>query len=54
MSSFFSKGGGKSKTPVRTPDNLRSEDTVEFLIGLGEGEIFLCWRYKTSKLKWYR
>ena len=39
MSSFFSKGGEKSKTPVRTPDNLRSEDTVEFLLGLGEGEI---------------
>jgi hypothetical protein len=34
-----SKGaaGGKSKTISRTPDNLRSADTMEVILGLGEG-----------------
>lgn len=34
-------GGGSSKTtaPVSTPDTLRSQDTVEFVIGLSEGLI---------------
>jgi predicted phage tail protein len=33
------KGGGSGSTPTRTPDNLRSEDTVEILLGVSEGEI---------------
>ncbi len=35
-------GGGKPKTPpspVNTPDNLRSEDVVEMVLGLSEGPI---------------
>lgn len=30
-------GGGGSSSPVVTPDNLRSNDAVEILLGLGEG-----------------
>lgn len=43
MKSFTgSIGGGssgKSSTPTRTPDNLRSKDTVEVLLGISEGPI---------------
>lgn len=31
------KKGGGSQSPVRTPDNLRSKDTIEVILGLGEG-----------------
>jgi hypothetical protein len=32
------KGGGSSgSTPVRTPDTLRSADTIDLILGLGEG-----------------
>ena len=34
----FSKGGD-GDSPVRTPDNLRSNDNVELVIGICEGEI---------------
>ena len=34
---FLGKGGSEPKPPTRVSDNLRSEDTVELLIGLGEG-----------------
>jgi len=30
-------GGGSAPAPTNTPDNLRSEDTVEVILGLGEG-----------------
>lgn len=33
----FSKGGSQSATPTRVDDNLRSQDTIEVLLGLGEG-----------------
>lgn len=32
-------GGGNSQPPTRTPDNLRSKDTVEVILGLSEGPI---------------
>lgn len=32
------KGGGSSSTPTRKPDTLRSEDTLEVILALGEGE----------------
>lgn len=32
-------GGGSAPSPTRTPDNLRSKDTVEVLLGLCEGPI---------------
>ena len=35
----FAKGGGKAKAPVRTPDSLISNDTVEVLLGISEGPI---------------
>ena len=38
----YQGGGGKPKTPAsptNTPDNLRSEDVVEFVLGLAEGPI---------------
>ena len=35
---LFAKGGG-GDSPVRTPDNLRSDDVVEVVLGLSEGEI---------------
>ena len=34
-----SKGGGGGSQPTRTPDTLRSEDTVEVILGISEGEI---------------
>lgn len=34
-----SKGGGSNKPPTRTPDNLRSKDTVEVIMGVSEGPI---------------
>lgn len=34
----LSGGGGGGGSVTRTPDNLRSADTVEVLLGLGEGE----------------
>lgn len=34
----LSGGGGGGGSITRTPDNLRSADTVEVLLGLGEGE----------------
>lgn len=34
-----SKGESDTKQPTRLPDDLRSEDTVEILLGLSEGEI---------------
>ena len=33
-------GGGGNRTVTRTPDNLRSKDTVEVILALGEGPIF--------------
>lgn len=33
-------GGGGGSTPTRTPDNLRSKDTVECVLALSEGPIF--------------
>lgn len=35
----FAKGGGKPKSPVRTPDTMVSTDTVEILLGISEGPI---------------
>lgn len=35
-----SKGDDKPKSPVSTPDNLRSKDTVELVLGLGEGPMW--------------
>jgi len=32
-----SKGAATASTPTRTPDNLRSKDTVEVIVALGEG-----------------
>lgn len=32
-------GGGSDSPPTRTPDNLRSKDTVEAIIAVGEGPI---------------
>ena len=36
---IFAGGGDEEKTAIRTPDNLRSEDNVEVLLGLCEGPI---------------
>lgn len=33
------KGGGSNSAPTRTPDNLRSKDTVEVIMGISEGPI---------------
>ncbi len=33
-------GGGGGSQPVRTPDNLRSKDTVELVLAIGEGPMF--------------
>ena len=33
----FGKGGQQAPEPTRISDNLRSEDTIEVLLGLGEG-----------------
>jgi len=35
-------GGGSAPQPVRTPDNLRSEDAFEIILGLAEGPIEGC------------
>lgn len=32
-------GGGKGKSPTQKPDNLFSQDTVEMVLGIGEGTI---------------
>ena len=37
--SLIFAGGGGGSSPTRTPDNLRSEDAAELLIGLCEGPI---------------
>lgn len=36
---FKGQKGSKSSSPVRTPDTLRSEDTVEVILGISEGPI---------------
>lgn len=33
-------GGGSPPTPTQTPDNLRSKDTLEIILGISEGPIF--------------
>jgi len=33
-------GGGSAQAAVRTPDNLRSKDTVEVILGIAEGPIY--------------